>query len=211
MPGIITFREDNYGAEGFQKSLRELPASVRRAALQPYFLRMFTATEQIFAQRFNNVSGKPKQRPWAFSWDNTLQRKVLHGQRPLIRTGLLMQSLASSGKHAIRQIFSRFAIFGTSRMSVSGGRVYDLLDIVSGGRSPGASRVRVPIRYGRLKWEPQQGFRVSTSRPTSDAGATIPPRPMSFKHRPLTADELKRMNAVAHKYWTDYFRRTRGG
>jgi len=199
----VSFEGD--GAQKFTAKTENLPQKLRNAPLNQYFMNLFTATEQIFARRFNE-GYEQKQRPWAMVRDTFLGRMVRIGNIPLVRTGLLMGSLAGVNSYSIRDIGSRSARFGTKRMAMNtAGRTYDLLSILSyGSGGGGTERIRYPGQFGSLSWEAGPGFRVSTKNATRDSGARIPPRPISLDARPMSSEELTMLNNMASKFWRDY-------
>lgn len=206
MPVTAVFRQDGMGS--FQKNMNEMPQKVQAVSMQRYLLVMFTATEQIFMERFMNSSFAPKQRSWASSIDPVLQRFVQHGSSPLIRTGLLLRSLTEPGaQYSIRKMGHRVGTFGTSRPFVYKGALNpNLARVLNEGAVPKGQRMRMPVKKLKLRWEPGAGFTASTYGSTSDMGATIPPRPFLFDRRPLTSEERSRLDRTATQFWTAFFR-----
>lgn len=198
------FRQDGLGP--FQKNMNEMPERVRANSMQRYLLVMFTATEQIFVNRF--LAGfTPKKRSWADSWDPVVGRLVYHGSDPLVRTGLLFRSLTESdAKYAIRKMGHKTGTFGTSRPFVYKGALNpNLARVLNEGSTPKSARVRVPKGMMKLRWEPMAGFVVTTSHSTSDQGANIPSRPFLFDRKPLTSEERAKLDQVATQFWTRFF------
>lgn len=199
------FRQDGMGP--FQKNMNEMPEKVRNVSMQRYLLVMFTATEQIFVNRF--LSGfVAKKRPWADSWDPVVGRLVYHGSDPLVRTGLLFRSLTESdAQYAIRNMGHKVGTFGTSRPFLYKGVLNpNLARVLNEGSTPKSQRTRTAKGMMKLRWEPTAGFVVTTSHSTSDQGANIPPRPFLFDRRPLTNEEKEQLDRAATQFWTAFFR-----
>jgi len=201
----ITFPTD--GSITFERRVKKLGEVARRADLRLYFLNMFTAMEQIFARRFA-MGFAPKQRPWASVRDEALGRMVGIGSTPLVRTGLLMQSLTSENQYSVREIRGRSASFGSSREAVSAsGRRFNLLNLLSVGTGGNETiRIRTPSGpFQSLSWEAGPGFWVSTRHGTSDTGARIPPRPIHPAVSQLSDAEYDMLHNMARKFWREFF------